>query len=129
MFFKRLKEKVAAKAKQFPDKLDITGLEEIEDWYTFDTRFSAPLTKLSSAEEFYYEASSRNFMSGTTVPSLVVNAQNDPMLGDRSSPIDLAEKHPLLHVEVTPSGGHVGFAVPGKKYVWSELRAWEFVNA
>ncbi len=127
-FFKSLKAKIAAKAAQFPDRLDVSNLFEIKDWYTFDTNYSAPLNGLSSAEEFYYEASSKNFMAGTTIPTLVVNAVNDPMLDEKSSPKHLAKNHPHLSIEVSRTGGHVGFALAKKDYFWSELRAWEFCH-
>lgn len=128
-FFKKLRLKIAAKAAQFPEKLDITNLDKVNTWDEFDSRFSAPLNGLSSAEEFYYEASSKNFMAGTTIPTLVVNAVNDPMLDSRSSPLALAKDHPHLHLEVTQTGGHVGFAVGGQQHFWSEARAWAFCHA
>lgn len=128
-FLNNLKAKIKLKAEQFPDQLDISRLDEIEDWFTFDTRYSAPLNKLPDADAFYYEASAKNFMTGTTIPTLLVNAQNDPVLDERSTPLSLAENHPQLFIETPRNGGHVGFALSRRKYFWSELRAWEFCHA
>lgn len=127
-FLHKLKAKVRLKAAQFPGKLDVSDLHEIDTWYAFDTRFSAPLNGLPDAETFYYEASSTNFVGGTTIPTLIVNAQNDPVLDDRSTPRHLAKNHRYLYVETPAHGGHVGFALPGRNPRWSEWRAWTFVN-
>jgi len=128
LFFKRLEAKIRAKAAQFPDRLDLSKFAEIKVWRDFDTYFSAPLTGLSSADEFYFEASSRNFMAGTTIPTLIVNAQNDPLLNDSSSPKDISENHPYLYLETPKKGGHVGFGMGNRSHVWAELRAWEFCH-
>lgn len=128
-FLKSLREKIRLKAEQFPDQIDISGLEEIQDWYTFDTRYSAPLNHLRDPEHFYYEASAKNFMTGTQIPTLIVNAKNDPVLDEGSSPEELAENHPHLFLERPRNGGHVGFALAGRNYFWSELRAWEFCHS
>lgn len=129
MFYRRLEAKIRAKAEQFPGRLDLGQFDNIRSWRDFDTHFSAPLTGLSGPDEFYYEASSINFMAGTSIPTLVVNAQNDPLLDERSAPAHLADKHPQLFLETPRQGGHVGFDLPRKPYVWSELRAWEFCHS
>lgn len=128
-FLNRLKAKIRLKAEQFPHQLDISGLDDIETWLEFDTRFSAPLNHLPDAAALYYEASAKNFVSGTAIPTLIVNAQNDPVLDERSTPKTLAKNHPNLFVESPPDGGHVGFALSRRKYYWSELRAWEFCHS
>lgn len=125
-FLNNLKKKIRLKAEQFPDQLDTSQLDEIKAWFDFDTQFSAPLNGLPDASTFYYEASAKNFMGGTTIPTLIVNAKNDPVLDERSAPAGIAQKHPNLFLESPASGGHVGFALKNRNYYWSELRAWEF---
>ncbi|HMO38192.1 MAG TPA: alpha/beta fold hydrolase [Saprospiraceae bacterium] len=125
-FLRKLRAKIEVKAQLFPGTLDLSKLDDIRIWRDFDEYFSAPLCGYSSAEEFYEQASARNFMAGITVPTLLVNAQNDPILTPACSPVDICDKHPYLYLETPREGGHVGFELRRKPFMWSEYRAWEF---
>ncbi|MFN7116143.1 MAG: YheT family hydrolase [Saprospiraceae bacterium] len=125
-FLKKLKVKLEQKAVVFPDKIDLTKLENIKVWRDFDEYFSAPLCGCPDAEGFYQQSSAKYYMSGITVPTLLVNAQNDPILAPECFPTDICEKHPFVHLEMPKQGGHVGFEIRNKPYMWSEYRALEF---
>lgn len=125
-FLKKLKIKLAAKAAQFPGKLDLTKLEDVQIWRDFDNFFSAPVNGYRDADDFYTQASARNFISGITIPTLLVNAQNDPILTPLCSPVEICEPHPHIFLETPRQGGHVGFELPRKQYMWSEYRALAF---
>ncbi|HMN90045.1 MAG TPA: alpha/beta fold hydrolase [Saprospiraceae bacterium] len=127
-FLTKLSAKVLAKAAQFPGKLNTSKLASITVWRDFDEYFSAPLCGYQNAAEFYQDASARNFMQGIAIPTLLVNAQNDPILTPRCSPVDLSDKHRFLHLEIPLQGGHVGFELRNKPYMWSEYRALEFCS-
>ncbi|NUO02823.1 MAG: alpha/beta fold hydrolase [Saprospiraceae bacterium] len=127
-FHKQLKAKIEAKAVQFPGQIDLRHFKTIRCWRDFDTHYSTVLTGCADADAFYHQASSKNFMGGTQVPILIVNALNDPMLAGECYPTALCEKHPKLFLEMPRKGGHVGFLLPNAKHAWSEWRAWEFVE-
>jgi predicted alpha/beta-fold hydrolase len=48
------------------------------------------------------------------VPSLIVQAKNDPFLLPNCMPIAVAEQNPYLFLEMTNQGGHCGFMVKGQ---------------
>jgi predicted alpha/beta-fold hydrolase len=126
-FMKKLIIKFQQKADRFPGQLDMTNLEKVRRWRDFDHHFSAPVNGYRDADDFYAQASAVNYMAGIAVPTLLVNAQNDPLLSPECSPAWLAEKHPHLYLETPKTGGHVGFAVRGDEFSWAERRALAFV--
>lgn len=125
-FLKKLKKKIIAKAEQFPSLLDLKGIESINSFYEFDTRFTATLHGFENAESFYKKGSANNSIDGITIPTLLVNAKNDPMLPESCYPYSITKDHPYVFFETPARGGHVGF--PTKtEFNWMEQRALEFV--
>lgn len=123
-----LKQKMVAKEKQHPGAIDLANFKKIKVWRDFDEYFSAPLNDFKDAEDFYQLASAKNFMGGIKVPTLLVQAQNDPILPPSCFPIELCRDHPHLYLEMPKHGGHVGFWSPEKEFAWSEERALEFLK-
>ncbi len=126
-FLKKLKPKIKHKAEQFPDIIDFNNFSKVNEWSDFDNFFTAPINGYKDATDFYQNGSARNFMSGIRIPTLLVNALNDPILTPECSPVELCEKHPFIFLETPAEGGHVGFSLGSNKEAWSEQRAWDFV--
>lgn len=127
-FLQRLRVKIEAKAAAYPEVIDLQQLDQMEVWQDFDEAFSAPINGFSSAEAFYENASAQNFMADIQIPTLLVNATNDPIIPIGCTPVDLCKKHPLIYLEQPTRGGHVGFMWRGKSIAWSEHRAFQFVE-
>ena len=123
-----LKQKMVLKNGQYPGVIDLENFKKIKVWRDFDEYFSAPLNCFRDAAEFYEKASAKNFMAGIAIPTLLVQAVNDPILPPSCYPKDLCQKHPHLHLEMPRHGGHVGFWKPGKEFAWSEERAMDFLK-
>ncbi len=127
-FMRYLKVKMEKKSAQYPGVVDLEKFKEIKVWRDFDEFFSAPLNGFSSADDFYEKASAKNFMPGIRIPTLLVQAKNDPILPAACYPIELCRAHPHVFLETPAHGGHCGFWRPGEQYAWSERRAWAFVQ-
>ncbi len=127
-FLNNLKKKIFIKEKEYPGLVDIQKLNDIKVWRDFDEHFSAPLNGYKNAEEFYYNSSAKNFMEHINVPTLLVNAQNDPILTPGCSPLEIAQSNSNIFIENPKEGGHCGFMVRGEEFAWSEYRAVEFSN-
>ena len=125
-FLKSLREKVVAKQQLFPGLIDAKGVERIRTFAEFDDRFTAPLHGFQDAEDYWTRSSCRRVLSGIAIPSLLVNAANDPILGSECYPHAEARDNDLFHFEVPDSGGHVGFGA-GAEY-WSETHAMNFIS-
>lgn len=128
-FLKKLEKKIKAKSLKFPDLISGDGFEKIKTFRDFDNRYTAPLHGFIDADDFYSKASSGPYISSIQVPTLIVNALNDPFLPTACYPFDLAKNHRYVHLETPARGGHVGFSLAGKTESWMEIRAFEFVNS
>ena len=125
-FLTKLRAKIEYKAKAFPGRLDLSNFDRIKVWRDFDEYFSAPLNGYRDAAEFYQQSSALNFMGDINIPTLVCNAQNDPILPEKCYPVDLCKDHPYLQLEIPTTGGHCGFMQPGDEFTYAERRAQEF---
>ncbi|SES92137.1 YheT family hydrolase [Hymenobacter actinosclerus] len=129
-FLKTLREKMRQKAALLPGQVDLTDLELLKDFPEFDDRFTAPMHGFASADEYYAHASSGRYLSGIRIPTLLVNAQNDPFLPPSCFPHETAAASPHVFLETPTDGGHVGFGegAPDGAY-YSERRAVEFLTS
>lgn len=127
-FMKKLLVKIRQKAARFPGRLDMTKLRQVKRWRDFDEFFSAPVNNYRDADDFYAQASAVNFMAGITVPVLLLNAQNDPLLSPKCSPAWLAKDHPNIYLETPLKGGHVGFMLANDPHTYAERRALAFAQ-
>ena len=125
-FMKKLARKMILKAQQFPERIDLSQLKQVRRWKDFDEHFSAPVNGYRDADDFYQQASAIHFIPGLTIPTLLLNAQNDPLLSPECYPNELACQLPNLFVETPALGGHVGFMVPGDGHTYAERRALAF---
>ena len=74
----------------------------------FDDRFTAPLHGFDNAMDYYRQSSAKPFLASIAVPTLVINAQNDPFMPANALPRadEVSEQVFLMYPE---QGGHVGF--------------------
>lgn len=129
-FLKTLKEKVVRKSMDHPDQIPIGVLRNVKTLTDFDNHFTGPLHGFADAEEYYEVNSSLYFLDKIKVPTLILNAQNDPFLSDKCFPIKLAKSLDWVSFEFPKHGGHVGFSSDNSKnQTYSEQRAVEFITA
>lgn len=129
-FLKSLKAKVLLKHKQIPGIFtNIQKLGEVKNFRDFDELFTAPLHGFLGAEDYYRKSSSKQFLHKIKIPTLIVNAKNDPFLPAACFPIDEAKNSKNVYLEMPETGGHVGFFENNLSGVyWSEKRALQFIN-
>ena len=126
-FLKSLENKVIIKHKMMPDKISIDGLEKIKTFHDFDNQYTGPIHGFKDAHDYYTKSSSVFYLENISVPTLIINAKNDPFLPKECFPIDIAVRNKYLFLEMAESGGHVGFFdghINGS--YWSDRRALEF---
>lgn len=126
MFLQSLKPKCLNKLAQFPGLFDRDALLAARDLYAFDNVVTAPLHGYRNTEDYWDRASARHVLNDITVPTLVLNARNDPFLPARHLPASAA---PRVQLEYPDKGGHVGFlsgALPGR-LDWLPRRIVQFL--
>ncbi|MBX3730989.1 MAG: alpha/beta fold hydrolase [Verrucomicrobiae bacterium] len=130
-FLDSLRHRMDAKRRQFGAIIPVVDRAAIRNFLDFDDRFTAPLHGFRDAADYWERCSALRFLSGIRVPTLVLNAADDPFLTPECHPRQDAAKNPRLTVEITDHGGHVGFVGGGRHpgEYWSELRIASFLEA
>ncbi len=128
-FFKTLKPEAIEKDKRFPGVFDLKKTLAASNFFEFDDAFTAPINGFRDAIDYYGQSSSLYFLDWLTIPTYMLQAEDDTFLSDTSFPRELAENHPLLHLEISKYGGHVGFYRKSKDgRSWAELRICAFID-
>jgi uncharacterized protein len=107
-FLYSLKRKALAKLDDYPllyDRRTVEGIDTIEG---FDTEVTARLHGYRDALEYWTNASSKPGLVNIRVPTLLINARNDPFLPAAvlPSPSEVSDQ---VTLEFSEAGGHVGF--------------------
>jgi uncharacterized protein len=129
-FMHELHKKIRLKMQLFPGKIDDRDFQRIRTFKEFDDRYTAPLHGFKSALDYWAKASSKPYLTDIAVPTLLVNALDDPFLTPACYPYHEALSNPCFFLETPGSGGHIGFVSfhPSGEY-WSESRAIEFLSS
>lgn len=128
-FTRMLHEKIKVKMGIMPDRISDEGYHQIKTFRQFDDRYTAPINGFRDADDYYRQASCKQFLENIAIPSLLVNAKNDPFLAEPCYPTKEAETNPNFFLEMPGSGGHVGFiSFNKKKEYWFESRVVSFLS-
>ncbi len=128
-FLRQLRAKVEAKAAQFPDRISTAAFAHIRSLRDFDEHYTAPIHGFASATDYYTRVSSLPLLPSLTVPTLLLNAANDPFLSASCYPEAVAARHAALTLRTPKYGGHVGFVQANTTgEYWSETIAGLFLQ-
>jgi predicted alpha/beta-fold hydrolase len=128
-FFHDFHQKIRAKMQIFPGQISDRHFHQIKTLKDFDDRYTAPLHGFKDAKDYWTKCSARQFLSGIRVPTLLLNALDDPFLRSESYPIAEAQHNPCLFLETPSAGGHVGFVAMNRtREYWHETRVTAFMT-
>lgn len=128
-FLRLLRQKIRMKMAVMPGRLNDDGYERIRNFKDFDDRYTAPVHGFENAEDYWKKASSKPFLREISVPTLLINAADDPFLTEPCFPVAEAKDNPFLLLEIPDHGGHVGFVTfHSRGEYWSESRVVAFLN-
>ncbi len=108
-FKKNLIEKLRIKQELFPTKISDSDIKKIKTLKDFDDVYTSKAHGFKDAMDYYTQCSARQFLSGISVPALIINAKNDSFLGKDCFPIEEANQNKNVYLEIPKYGGHVGF--------------------
>jgi predicted alpha/beta-fold hydrolase len=96
----------------------------------FDERITAPYSGFASADDYYTRSSSGPWLQAIDRPTLIVSAEDDPMIPGPSVRKFALPESGVVTREILHTGGHVGFAArtraPGR--FWAAERAFDFLK-
>jgi len=126
-FLDTLKRKVLEKLDRFPGLLDADAVARCGTLYEFDNLVTAPLHGLRNTEDYWDRSSSKPWLKHIEVPTLVINALNDPFMPPSALPRP-DEVSSAVVLEFPEQGGHVGFLNPPfpGRLVWLPERIISF---
>jgi len=126
-FLSTLKKKSLAKLDTHPQLYDATRVRAARTLRAFDDVVTAPLHGFRDTDDYWTRASSKPWLSRIALPTLIVNARNDPFLPQEALP-RADEVSTSVTCEFPLEGGHVGFVAgrfPGH-INWLPQRIIEF---
>ena len=113
-FMSTLSKKVVYIQKTYSDnKIMKVNPKELKSFFDFDHLVTAPLHGFESAKDYWDRSSSLQFFGDIKIPTLLMNAKDDPFLGERCYPKMESINNPNLTFEYPEKGGHVGFTQDG----------------
>jgi predicted alpha/beta-fold hydrolase len=126
-FLSTLKPKSLAMARRFPGPLDAARIRRARTLRAFDDAVTSLLHGFVDATDYWRRASCKPWLATVAVPTLVLNAKNDPFVPRETLPrFDEVSGDVLL---VQPEhGGHAGFltgSFPGR-LDWLPRRLLDF---
>jgi predicted alpha/beta-fold hydrolase len=126
-----LRNDVARKMKTMSNDFGLTRreLRRLNTFFKFDDRISGPWNGFKGAEDYYAKTRSDVLLKHVAVPTLILNARNDPLVPPHliPQPRDISDK---VILEITDGGGHLGFVSgrwPWSPQFWLETRVPKFL--
>ncbi|PLZ00799.1 alpha/beta hydrolase [Burkholderia sp. WAC0059] len=122
-FLKTLKDKALRKLAQYPGLYDANAVLASRTMFEFDNVVTAPLHGFRDAHEYWTCATVLPLLREIIVPTLLLNAKNDPFLPPDALP-SRAGVSSAVELDQPRHGGHVGFMTgpfPGR-YDWLAQR-------
>jgi hypothetical protein len=107
-FLATMKRKSLVKLGRFPGLFDGERVRTARTLREFDDLVTAPLHGFRNTDDYWTRASSKPLLRDIAVPTLLVNARNDPFL-PRSALPQAHEVSSAVTIEFPEEGGHAGF--------------------
>lgn len=117
-FLLALRRRIREMAARNPGVHPLDKLKRVRSVYDFDDAFVAPYFGFGAADNYYATQSSIRFLEAIRVPTLIVQAKDDPMIpfGIFSDP--RLQGNPHIELLAVDHGGHLGFIADAAPRFW-----------
>jgi predicted alpha/beta-fold hydrolase len=122
-FLATLKPKSLAKLESFPGLYQASRVRAARGFRDFDDVVTAPLHGFRDVEHYWSTASSGPWLEHIRVPTLLLNARNDPFLPEHALLAAARKAASCVLLEFPRTGGHVGFG-----HSWLAQRLLDFLE-
>jgi predicted alpha/beta-fold hydrolase len=129
-FMWKLRRRLLAKARLFPEVFDISRLRGLTSLRDFDDKITAYYCGFEGASDYYQRSAAANVVDGIAVPALILHAANDPFIRILPETRQKILSNPNITFIETEDGGHCSFlAEPdGDDGRWAEQQVVEFLR-
>lgn len=113
VYERRFVRNLHATVRSKQEKLERAGINvqkalRASRFYDFDDAITAPLHGFAGASDYYYQASACRKLDKISIPTLMLQSKDDPLLGASCMP-QRDKVADCIEIETTSRGGHVGF--------------------
>ncbi len=117
-FLKRLRQRIKLKERLTPGLFDLSKLDSVKTVYDFDDTYTAPAFGFGTADNYYATQSAQRFLGRIRVPTLLVQAKDDPLIPFEIYDQPALASNPCLQLIAPEHGGHLGFISKVKPRFW-----------
>lgn len=110
-FLATMKRKAEAKLARFPGLFDGGAMRRARTLREFDDVVTAPLHGFRDTDDYWTRASAKPLLKRIQVPTLLLNARNDPFLPAAALP-GPSDASGAVRLEFPDEGGHAAFVSP-----------------
>ena len=127
-FLRELKRTVRKKQCLMPELFASLQCSGIQSIYDFDDQVTAPAFGFQNADDYYKQSSATSFLDRIRVPTLLVQARDDPFIPFEV--FETADIEACSHVRLlaTECGGHVSFLARSSPRFWVQELAVRFAE-
>jgi len=129
-FLWKLRRRMRAKAKLFPEHFDVSRVRRFTSLRDFDDKITAYYCGFTGADDYYARAAAANVVDRIAVPTLILQAANDPFIRILPATRQKILSNPNITFQETEDGGHCSFIGPADGYDghWAERQVIEFLS-
>jgi uncharacterized protein len=127
-FLDRLRQRIERKSRSAPHLYSSADLHTVKTIWQFDDRYTAPLFGFGNAANYYATQSAANFLANIRVPTLVITAEDDPLVPYEIFRHPAFQQNSWLRLATTKYGGHLGFLSRYKPRFWIDSFALQWVE-
>jgi hypothetical protein len=108
-FLRSLRRKALVVASRHPDRFDAAAIRACATFRGYDDLVTAPIFGFAGAVDYWTRCSSAGFLARVRRPTLLISAEDDPIVPGSSIPRAAIAANPFLQPCLFDRGGHVGF--------------------
>jgi hypothetical protein len=129
-FMWKLRRRLRAKARLFPNAFDLSRLHGLRTMREFDDKITAYYCGFEGATDYYARAAAANVVDQIAVPALILHASNDPFIRLLPETRKKILANPQITFLETADGGHCSFieARNGGDGFWAENQVIGFLG-
>jgi uncharacterized protein len=127
-FVRGLKNHMRHKARLFPGKFPLDGMDKVRTVWEFDEVVTARFCGFQGAEDYYARSSARRVVAEIRRPTLILASQDDTFVPFGPFQDPAIRGNPNITLVAPEHGGHCAFisSARGPERFWAEARIVEF---
>lgn len=122
-------ERFVRRMKQRLRERHVEGIEGLRTIFEIDDQFTSRAFGFRNARHYYETQSSVRFLNRITVPTLLVQAKDDPLVPFRLFESPSVRCNPAIELIATDHGGHLGFFSRRKPRIWSDTVLLDWIQS